>query len=275
MQRWLIQIIMLSLLLFVTACGKPSGTDSHDNHSKTHNDHEAMKNHDKPMIHTQWSIKKPKANQSSSLTIRVTDHQGKPIPDFKTNHTKKMHLIVVKSDLSSFQHLHPQYQGEGTFDISVPFSEGGKYKFIADFVPKDGEQSIQTHWVNVQGKSKPTQPLKKEKRWVKKVDNNEVSLTLEKPIRANQEQMLTFHFKDTQTKKEITNLQPYLGAIGHVVIISEGAKDYLHVHPMDEKGTGPNAMFHTTFPKKGAYKVWGEFKRNGKEFTVPFVLNVL
>jgi hypothetical protein len=43
---------------------------------------------------------------------------------------------------------------------------------------------------------------------------------------------------------------------------------------MDEKAKGPDAMFHTTFPSPGVYKIWGEFQRSNKVFTVPFVVEV-
>lgn len=43
---------------------------------------------------------------------------------------------------------------------------------------------------------------------------------------------------------------------------------------MDEKATGPNAKFMTSFPKSGLYKIWGQFQQNGKVFTVPFTINV-
>ena len=66
---------------------------------------------------------------------------------------------------------------------------------------------------------------------------------------------LTYTFKDAATKAPITNLQPYLGAVGHVVILDEKADQYLHVHPVDEKSSGPEAKFKTSFPKSGIYKV--------------------
>lgn len=80
--------------------------------------------------------------------------------------------------------------------------------------------------------------------------------------------------KDANTKKTITNLEPYLGAIGYVVILSADAEKYIHNHPLEEIATGPDAKFGTSFPSGGIYKLWGQFKNQGKVFVVPFVVNV-
>jgi hypothetical protein len=64
------------------------------------------------------------------------------------------------------------------------------------------------------------------------------------------------------------------GTIGHVVILSSDAKDYLHVHPMDTAAKGPDAVFHTEFPSSGTFKIWGQFQHQGNVFTVPFVVHV-
>jgi hypothetical protein len=69
-------------------------------------------------------------------------------------------------------------------------------------------------------------------------------------------------------------LQPYLGAVGHVVILSEDTEQYLHVHPVEELAKGPEARFVTSFPKAGRYKVWAQFQRNDKVMTVSYVVEV-
>jgi hypothetical protein len=43
---------------------------------------------------------------------------------------------------------------------------------------------------------------------------------------------------------------------------------------MEEKVTGPEAKFMTTFPKSGVYKIWGQFQHENKVFIVPFVVKV-
>src|SRR6202012_1949586 len=91
---------------------------------------------------------------------------------------------------------------------------------------------------------------------------------------------------DAASGAPITNLQPYLGAWAHIAIISEDTKDFLHVHPIEEKGELPAAAakpglrtpstIHTTtgFLHPGLYKMWVQVQRNGVVTAHPFVLQV-
>jgi hypothetical protein len=125
----------------------------------------------------------------------------------------------------------------------------------------------------------------------------------EKPV-AGKDMMLHFQIRDAHGKP-VTDLDPYLGAMGHAVILSSDTKLYLHAHPMEsgteqgstsgamdhdsmkpgtsmdshmeaEAGTdrGPDVIFHTNFPVPGYYKIWGQFQHHGKIITAPFVVRV-
>jgi len=185
-----------------------------------------------------------------------------------------MHLIVASKDLSKYQHIHPTYKGKGVFTVPVTFTQGGSFQLIADFIPKGQSDTVQMHTVSVKGNTPAPVSLTPDKKLVKTVNGNQVSLKIDSQLKANQETMLNFHFEDAQTQQPIQDLQPYLGAVGHVVILNQDATKYLHVHPMDERVKGSNAMFHTRFPSPGIYKVWGEFQRSNKVFIVPFVVEV-
>ncbi|OXM82897.1 hypothetical protein [Paenibacillus rigui] len=66
-------------------------------------------------------------------------------------------------------------------------------------------------------------------------------------LAVNQQLTLTFSFHDDQTAEPITDLQPYLGAIGHVTILSQDGEQYLHVHGEEDQGSGPDAQLETSF----------------------------
>ncbi len=125
-----------------------------------------------------------------------------------------------------------------------------------------------------------------------------------KALRAGEEVMLNFKVADERTNKPVTDLQPYLGALAHFVIISEDGTDFLHAHPMEKGAMGaehagmnhdstPHAhgdaanhsahasptsdtevSAHTSFPRAGLYKVWAQFQRENRIITVPFVVRV-
>ncbi|RIE03143.1 hypothetical protein D3H35_15560 [Cohnella faecalis] len=214
---------------------------------------------------------KAKANEDSAVTIRISDSAGNPVKEFKENHEKLLHLIIVDHDLATFSHIHPDYKGDGTFTVTARFPSGGQYKLFADFVTADGTKETKSEWVNVEGAEAEHAPLAVDDKLVRQVDGQEVELTLSS-VKAKEEAVLTFDIRDAATKQGIDDLQPYLGAVGHVVIISEDGSRYLHVHPVDEKAKGPKAEFMTTFPESGIYKIWGQFQRDGAVFTVPFVV---
>jgi hypothetical protein len=214
-----------------------------------------------------------KANEKSKLDIQIADTKGNVVKDFALNHEKLLHLIIVNHDLSYFNHIHPEFDGNGKFTIDNSFPDGGDYKLFADFVPKGGSSMTLSEWVKVEGKEKAHEAVKADTKLVKVVDGKEVELTLSS-TKAQDEVTLTFNIADTQTKKGISNLEQYLGAVGHVVVLSDDAEEYLHVHPVDEKATGPKAEFMTSFPKSGTYKIWGQFQHQGNVFTVPFVVDI-
>ncbi|USK67050.1 hypothetical protein [Peribacillus frigoritolerans] len=74
---------------------------------------------------------------------------------------------------------------------------------------------------------------------------------------------LNFNIKNATT-------EPYLGALGHVVIIDENVENFIHVHPISDKST----EFQTHFDKPGLYKLWAEFKFDGEVIVYPYVMKV-
>lgn len=64
--------------------------------------------------------------------------------------------------------------------------------------------------------------------------------------------------------------EPYLGALGHVVIIDEKVEKFIHVHPISDEST----LFQTQFDKPGLYKLWAEFKFDEAVTVYPFVIKV-
>lgn len=215
----------------------------------------------------------PLPGQNTTLTIKLTDKAGKPIDKLDTVHEKKLHLIVVSKDLSFFNHIHPEYKGNGEFAITTQFPAAGDYKAIADFTPTGMGAVNKSQWIAVQGSAPAPQPVRPETVWKTEAGGKTATLSFDQ-LKAGKELTLTFNIKDAQTGKPVTDLQPYLGAVGHVVILSQDAENYLHVHPADEKATGPDAKFMTTFPHPGVYKIWGQFQHGGAVFTVPFVVEV-
>jgi hypothetical protein len=90
---------------------------------------------------------------------------------------------------------------------------------------------------------------------------------------------MTFRF-DLSTN----DLEPYLGAWAHIMIVSEDRQQFIHAHPMDEVGQqhahaapGPSPSIIRTitgFRKTGLYRLWAQFQRHGNVITIPYTIKV-
>ncbi|MFC5405941.1 hypothetical protein [Cohnella soli] len=220
-----------------------------------------------------WEETGLKPGADVKLSIAIQDKNGAAVEAFKLNHEKKMHLIVVSNDLSFFNHIHPEYKGDGQFEVTTKFPAAGTYKMFADYIPEGGSATTRSERLTVKGEEPATNAIKPDTELVKETEGVKVELALNGAV-VGKEIKLNFHITDEKSGDPVTDLQPVLGAVGHVVILDSNAEHYLHVHPVVEDAKGPDAEFMTTFPVAGVYKIWGQFKRGGKDFIVPFVVQV-
>ncbi|AZN42966.1 hypothetical protein [Paenibacillus albus] len=222
------------------------------------------------------STKELQSNEEASIQLQVLDPSGKPVQHFKEDMTKLMHLIVVSSDLSTFEHIHPDYVANGWFHAKVNFPHGGQFLLVSEFMPDNAGLTVYKQWVTVDGKKAAAKKLVPDKQFTQTVDGLQITLSAMPDIaevRGGDMAMLNFTLKDAATGKFI-QLEPYLGTAGHCVILDEKAKQYLHVHAASDMSSGSNVMFHAEFPKAGIYKLWGQFQYKGKVIVAPFVIEV-
>ena len=212
------------------------------------------------------------ANSQVPLRFRITDGSGSAVTRYLDNHEKQLHLIVVRRDMAGFQHVHPTMDSAGTWSVPVDLS-AGDYRVFADFVPEGGEKLTLGADLHVAGRYDP-QPLPAPSATAT-VDGFTVSLA--GSPKATEPSMLTFSV--TRDGKPVTDLQPYLGAYGHLVALRASDLAYLHVHPMGEPGdgvtpAGPEIGFHTTFPTDGDYRLFLDFKHQNVVRTAEFTVSV-
>ena len=210
-------------------------------------------------------------NKETDILLEIKDAAGQAIEGFSIVHEKEMHLLAIKKDLSVFLHLHPEYVGKGRFQIKTTFPKAGRYKLYADFLPEGANQQLSSHELVVTG-AEYDEEIHADKLLKKKVDDLEIELILPE-AKVNEHLKLVFALSEGDGNP-VTELEPYLGSAGHVVIVSEDMKEFLHVHPADENTKGPEVEYMTSFPRAGIYKIWGQFKYKEKLYTVPFVIEV-
>lgn len=212
------------------------------------------------------------AGRQVPLRFRITDATGAPVTRYIESHEKPLHLIVVRRDMVGYQHVHPTLDSSGTWSVPVDLS-AGDYRVFADFVPAGGEGMTLGADLHVAGRYDPQRlPVA---ATTDTVDGYTVMLS--GAIKANESSPLTLAV--SRGGEPVTDLQPYLGAYGHLVALRASDLAYLHVHPMGEPGdgatpAGPEIGFHTTFPSSGDYRLFLDFKHGNVVRTAEFTVSV-
>jgi hypothetical protein len=212
-------------------------------------------------------LERPELRRGAQETIafRIVGDDGQPVRDFDVTHEKRMHLIVARRDLTGFQHLHPEMGADGTWSTKATLPEAGSYRLFADFSYADEAITLASD-LRVDGDA--------DLRALPPAESTAVSdggydVRLDSTgATAGEEAELRF----TITRDgEPVRTEPYLGAGGHLVALREGDLAFLHVHPTEE---GDGVGFAATFPTEGRYRLFLQFKHEGRVQTVAFTQEV-
>ncbi len=221
-----------------------------------------------------------------SFTPSIKGNETEMVP-LDIQHDKKLHLIVVSKDLSYFDHIHPEFQANGSYDINVlakgvnyakgkfhnetKFEQGGDYVLFADYVPSGASHQLERIELNVSGTPYKAQKFT-DSKIVSMVDGYEVSLVAEGGrFFSDGTSHIAGIIKKDGKEVPADSFENYLAAKAHVVVISEDTQNYLHVHPEVVDG---RLDLHTTFGKAGIFRGWMQFQTNGQVHTADFVIKV-
>ena len=193
------------------------------------------------------------ADRRSTLTFRILDAGNETVRDFETEQARRMHVIVVRRDLRRYQHLHPTQGPDGTWTTSLTLPEAGVYRAFADFKTQDKQHTLGIDLFAPGAFAPQNLPAPST---TAEVDGYEVTLH-EHPGETG--------FFVRKAGKLVTNLQPYLGARGHLVALREGDLAYQHVHP--EAKPPPEIAFHTGASEPGSYRLFLQFRHEGRVHT--------
>jgi hypothetical protein len=205
------------------------------------------------------------------FAFRILGPGERPVTAFDTEHDKKMHLIVVRRDLSGFRHVHPVMDSGGTWRTVSPMSGPGMYRAFADFKPTGAEPLTLGIDNAVPGLTTP-QPLPAPARTAS-VDGYTVALS----GRLDAGRMSRLTFTISRDGRPVSDLRPYLAAYGHLVALRVGDLAYLHVHPNGAPGDGrtrpgPAITFDADVPSAGTYRLYLDFQHGGAVHTAEFTI---
>jgi hypothetical protein len=188
-----------------------------------------------------------------ALAFRIVDHRGATVRHFDVEHTKRMHLIVVRRDMTGFQHLHPTQRADGSWTVPATLRDAGSYRVFADFSVA-GKPHTLADDLTVDGVVR-THALPAPARSVH-VDGLRVARS-------------GLDFTVTRAGEPVA-IADYLGAKGHLVALREGDLAFLHVHP-----DASRLRFEAHFPAPGRYRLFLQFKTtDGRLHTAAFTEEV-
>jgi hypothetical protein len=239
----------------------------------------------------------------------------KIIPD----HGHLMHLFLIGlPNLNRFYHLHPDQTAADTFSERLPALSAGNYAVFADIVRESGFPDTMTTQLTLPELSgnPPTgddseatvtylpdaSDAKKTATVLTLPDHSRWEWMLDgQTIRARQPMLLRFRIFDREGKPA-SDIEPYMGMAGHLVIVKRDQSVFAHVHPsgsmpmaallllekkpssasaemaampeMPEAAMAPEVTFPYGFPELGDYRLFVQVKRSGQVQTVAFDTHV-
>jgi hypothetical protein len=205
----------------------------------------------------------PQVRRPSRVSFQISGPDGRPVREYAPTHEKRMHLIVVRRDLTYYQHAHPVLGPDGTWNAVLTFARAGTYRVFADFQPRrlDRRLTLGADLI-VPGNQLP-RALPPESR-VTGVRGYAIELA--GTLRPGRPSRLAFTV--TRNGRPVTDLQPYLGASGHLIVLRAGDLAYLHAHPEP----GRALAFDAEAPSAGTYRLFLDFRHQGLVRTAEFTV---
>ena len=226
---------------------------------------------------------------------------GEQVRDFLTVHDRPYHLFVISQDMEHFEHLHPEQGPDGSWSVEVTLPEEGYYKLLSDFVPNGGSSQFIARTVvtadyagdlAADGAS-----LVADTVLTQSVDDLTATVSYDpEAFVSGLYGHVRFELTETEGGRPVTDLQPYLGSFGHMLVMSDDLVHYVHSHPLDMENSddetgpmalmlptggdpsrlsaGPEIVFEGLMPEAGLYRAWAQFQRRNEVYTFSYTFDV-
>ncbi len=219
------------------------------------------------------------------LVATVVDSgTGKPVEDLTRSHEAWMHLIATRADLGTFAHVHPQPTGRpGELAVDITFPTAGQYIVNTEFRRQGQMADVHSRQVLTVAGPAPAPVTLTEGLRSAVVDGVRVRLDGDAEVGGRSD--LHYTFSDAATGRPVDDLQPYLAAVGHIVVMRADGQTFAHEHAevTDADGRpvfalpgqtfGPELDVHAEFPTAGTYQLWAQFRlADADVITVPFTV---
>lgn len=220
------------------------------------------------------------AGEETTFTLRVRDQRGCPIEDLQRAHERIVHMLLISSDFTSFQHLHHEDFATltaedlqtATYHFPVTFPLAGDYRLVFDYAHQN-QYLTSDDWLTVGGAPAVATEPALDYTSPRQVEDLTVALEWDVAPYAGYE--ASWHVTVTDsTGADVTDLVQWLGADAHAAVASADLAWVSHTHAwfpdmdnvapgheMPHLYDGPELPFHFTFPTAGPHKMWIQFAR--------------
>ena len=211
------------------------------------------------------------AGRNVPVSFTISGPDGSPVTAYDVEHGKRLHLIAVRRDLTGFQHVHPALDpATGRWSSPLDLTPG-TWRVFADFTATGGPALTLGTDLTVPGDVAAVEPVPTDRR-TDDVDGYTVDLAGDLVGGTAADLTLTV----SRDGRPVSDLQPYLGAYGHLVALRDGDLAYLHVHPHESADAsssgGPAIDFTAEVPSEGRYRLFLDFRHDGRVRTASFDL---
>lgn len=205
--------------------------------------------------------------RAADFGFRVLGPDGRAVTGVNVEHERPMHLIVVRRDLTGYQHLHPTLGPDGRWSVALRLPAAGVYRAFADFSVGGRSLTLATD-LSVAGPFRPAAlpaPSATDR-------SGAYAAALSAPrIAAGRPAVLTYAL--SRAGRPLGRVQPYLGADGHLVALREGDLAFAHLHPLESTAPG-TIRFAAELPSAGRYRLFLQFRHDGRVRTVAHTVAV-
>jgi hypothetical protein len=209
----------------------------------------------------------PIAGAPTTLRLMIHTHDGGMVREFDTVHEAEVHLIVVRDGLDEFAHLHPDVDDHGNLTVTHTFPAPGTYRLFVDYQPTGHGPAVAAGQVTVPGPARPIPPLAPDVPGRVTADGLSADVTV-----GTRDGGTDIRFALSADDRPVSDLRPYLGGLGHLILVQEGARHYVHVHPAGGDAAHGTLGFEAHVPEPGLFKGWLQVSRPDRLHTLPFVL---
>jgi hypothetical protein len=207
------------------------------------------------------------AGETTTFRFTIFTDDGKPVTDFARDHDRRMSLVVVRRDMSGYQHLFPVMAPDGTWSVPLRLDRPGAYRAFAEFRPGSATAPVTLGVdLDVPGLVEP-RPIPKISSTAE-VDGYSVIGTGD--LIAGSVSQLWMHV--IRDDVPVPDLDNYLGNAGRLVVLREGDLAYLHVRPIAGPRRDTTIGFEVEAPSAGYYRMFMEFQHHGQVRTAEFTV---